>query len=134
MKGDNNRIIIFDGVCNLCDYSIQFIIRRDPEMKFKFVAAQSEVGKKLQLKYGVDTLLDGTVIFIENSNFYIKSDAVLEIARNLSGPLKYLHYFKFIPRPLRDLLYTIVSKYRYRLFGEKNECLVPDAKTRERFL
>lgn len=129
-----SRIIIFDGVCNLCEYSIIFIVKRDPEGKFKFVAAQSEVGRELQLFYGVDTLKEGTVILIKNQEVYTKSNAAIEIAKDLAGPCKFISVFGYLPVIIRDYLYSVISKYRYTLFGKKRECVLPNNNLKDRFL
>lgn len=134
MKKTDQKIIIFDGVCNLCEYSIQFIIKHDRQAKFKFVSAQSERGKVLQRTYGVDTLRDGTVILLKDDQVYVKSDASVEIAKDLDGLWSFLYIFKFIPRPVRDFIYSKISKNRYRWFGKKNECLLPDNTIKDRFL
>ena len=130
----NRRIVIFDGICNLCEYSIQFMVKRDSKAKFKFVSAHSETGKSLQSLYEIDTIKDGTVILIKDKLPLIKSDAALEIAGDLDGIWSYLSVFKFIPKKARDYLYTQVSKHRYQLFGKKDECLLPDKNLRDRFL
>jgi predicted DCC family thiol-disulfide oxidoreductase YuxK len=131
---ENGRIIIFDGVCNLCEYSIQFIIKHDAKAKFKFVSAQSELGRKLQEANGIDTIKDGTVILIKNKLPLVRSDAALEIAKDLDGIWRYLYIFKILPRKVRDYLYSVVSKYRYQWFGKKEECLLPDKSIKDRFL
>lgn len=127
-------IIIFDGVCNLCEYSVKFIVNNDRQARFKFVSAQSEKGEVLQRMCGVDTLQDGTVILLKNDQVYVNSDAALQIARYLDGLWRFLYVFKFIPKPVRDFFYSIISKNRYRWFGKKNECLLPDNNIKERFL
>jgi len=134
VKKTDRPIIIFDGVCNLCEYSVKFIVKHDRQARFKFVSAQSERGKVLQRLYGVDTLQDGTVILLKNGQVYVKSDAAVEIAKDLDGLWRFLHVFKFIPKPVRDFIYSIISKNRYRWFGNKNECLLPDNNIKERFL
>lgn len=134
MEKTDQPIIIFDGVCNLCEYSVRFIVKNDRQARFKFVSAQSERGKVLQRLYGVDTLQDGTVILLKNGQVYVKSDAAVEIAKDLDGLWRFLHVFKFIPKPVRDFIYSIISKNRYRWFGNKNECLLPDNNIKERFL
>lgn len=134
MEKMDQPLIIFDGVCNLCEYSVQFIVKNDRQARFKFVSAQSDRGKELQRLHGVDTLKDGTVILLKNDQVYVKSDAAVEIAKDLQGPWRFLHVLKFIPRPVRDLVYSIISKNRYRWFGKKNECLLPDKNIRDRFL
>lgn len=127
-------IIIFDGVCNLCEYSVKFIVKNDRHARFKFVSAQSEKGKVLQRTCGVDTLQDGTVILLKDDQVYIKSDAALQIAKELDGLWRFLYIFRFIPKPVREFFYSIISKNRYRWFGKRNECLLPDNNMKERFL
>ena len=134
MEKTDQPIIIFDGVCNLCEYSIQFVVNHDRQARFKFVSAQSERGKVLQRIYGVDTLQDGTVILLKGDQVYVKSDAAVEIAKDLDGLWRFLSVFKFILKPARDFIYSIISKNRYRWFGKKNECLLPDNNIKERFL
>ena len=134
MSRDEKRIIIFDGLCNLCDYSVRFIINKDTRAKFSFTSCQSAEGKKLQSLHGVDTIEDGTVIYVRNGSVYIKSDAALEIAKDLEGVWKHLYLFRFIPRPIRDYFYSVISRNRYRWFGRKSECLIPDEKIKQRFL
>ena len=129
MGKTSQPIIIFDGVCNLCEFSVKFIIKHDRHEKFKFVAAQTQRGMEYQRLYSVDT-----VILLKGNQAYVKSDAAVEIAKDLDCPWNFVQVFKFIPRPVRDFIYSIISKNRYRWFGKKNECLLPDNTTRERFL
>ena len=133
MEKIDQPIIIFDGVCNLCEYSVKFIVNNDRHARFKFVSAQSEKGKTLQRMCGVDTLQDGTVILLKNDQVYVKSDAALQIAKDLDGLWRFLHVLKYIPKPVRDFFYSIISKNRYRWFGKKKECLLP-GNMKERFL
>jgi predicted DCC family thiol-disulfide oxidoreductase YuxK len=130
----SSPIIIFDGVCNLCDFSVRFIIKNDRHQKFKFVAAQSQRGIDFQRLCGVDTLKDGSVILLKGNQAYVKSDAAVEIAKDLDCPWNFLQIIKFIPKSVRDFIYSIISKNRYRWFGKKNQCLIPDNNIRERFL
>lgn len=134
MEVTDQAIIIIDGVCNLCEYSVRFIVKNDRQARFTFVSAQSESGKALQRLYGVDTLQDGTVILLKNDQLYVKSDAALEIAKDLDGLWRFLHILKIIPKSVRDFAYSIISKNRYRWFGKKSECLLPDNSIKERFL
>ena len=131
---DDEQTIIFDGLCNLCEYSVQFIIRNDRRGAFKFVAGQSEKGKDLQLRYGVDTIRDGTVILLKNKRVYVMSDAALEIAKGLDAPWKYMSIFRFLPKSMRDYVYSIISRNRYRWFGRKTACLLPGKDSKDRFL
>lgn len=134
MEKTDQPLIIFDGLCNLCEYSVKFIVRNDRQARFKFVSAQSVRGKEIQRLHCVDTLKGGSVILLKNDQVYVKSDAAVEIAKDLEGPWRYLHVFKFIPKPVRDLIYSIISKNRYRWFGRKNQCLLPDKNIKDRFL
>ncbi|KJS00598.1 MAG: hypothetical protein VR65_12380 [Desulfobulbaceae bacterium BRH_c16a] len=134
MEKTDQPLIIFDGVCNLCEYSVKFIVKNDRQARFKFVSAQSDRGKELQRLHGVDIFKDGSVILLKNDQVYVKSDAVVEIAKDLEGLWRFLHVFKFIPKPVRDLVYSIISKNRYRWFGRKNQCLLSDKNIKDRFL
>lgn len=134
MEKKDQPLIIFDGECNLCEFSIKFIIKNDRQARFKFVSAQSDKGKVLQRLHGIDTFKDGSVILLKNDRVYVKSDAAVEIAKDLEGPWRLLHVVKFIPKSARDLVYSIISKNRYRWFGRKNQCLLPDKDLKDRFL
>ena len=134
MSRTDQPIIIFDGVCNLCEFSVRFIVKNDRQARFRFVSAQSEKGKALQRRCGVDTLADGTVILLENDRVHIRSDAALQIAKNLDGVWRFLYILRFIPKPVREFFYSIISKNRYRWFGKKQECLLPDKNLKQRFL
>lgn len=134
MSKSDQPVIIFDGVCNLCEFSVRFIVKHDRRARFKFASAQSEKGKALQRMCGVDTLNDGTVILLRNDQVYVHSDAALQIAKNLDGVWRFLYVFRFLPKPIRDYLYSIISKNRYRWFGKKDECLLPDDVLCKRFL
>ncbi|MBV1921843.1 MAG: thiol-disulfide oxidoreductase DCC family protein [Pseudomonadales bacterium] len=127
-------VVVFDGVCNLCEDSVAFIIARDPEAKFKFVSAQSPVGKEIQKRYEIDAVEDETVILIKNGKVFTHSDASLEIAKDLSGPWSLLHYAKAVPKPIRNKVYSTIAKNRYKWFGKKNECMLPSAEVKARFL
>lgn len=134
MGKKDQPIIIFDGVCNLCEYSVTFIVKNDRQARFKFASAQSEKGEVLQRMCGVDSLQDRTVILVKDDKVYVNSDAALQIAKDLDGLWRFLYVFKFVPKPARDFFYSIISKNRYRWFGKKNECLLPDNDIKERFL
>ena len=134
MSKADHPIIIFDGVCSLCEFSVRFIVKNDRQARFRFVSAQSERGKDLQRSCGVDTLKDGTVILLEHDQVHIKSDAALHIAKNLDGAWRLLYILRFIPKPVREYFYAIISKNRYRWFGKRDECLLPDENLKERFL
>jgi predicted DCC family thiol-disulfide oxidoreductase YuxK len=128
------RIILFDGLCNLCDFSVQFIIKNDLSAKFAFTSCQSKEGKKLQILHGVDTIGDGTVIYIRGDDVFTKSDAALEITRDLDAPWKHFYLLRFVPGPIRDFFYTVIARNRYRLLGKKSTCFIPNENLEERFL
>ena len=127
------RIILFDGECNFCDQSVQFIIKRDPEGKFKFASLQSETGQELLNKFNAPRDLD-SFVFIEGDRCYFKSSAALRVFKHLKGVWKFSYYLLIVPRPIRDFFYHIIAKNRYKWFGKKDECMLPTPEQRERFL
>lgn len=127
------RVILFDGECNFCNRSVQFIIKRDPKARFKFASLQSEVGEQLLDEYNAPKHIDSLVL-IENNRIFYKSTAALGVCKNLKGIWKLLHVLIVIPRPIRDLVYDIFAKNRYRLFGQRKSCMLPSPKERVRFL
>jgi len=129
-----SAIVLFDGVCNLCSGSVQFIIRRDPKARFRFAAMQSEIGRALMVQCRMPLEPIESFVLIEGAECLIKSDAAIHIARRLSGLWPLLSALAVIPRPLRDLGYDVIARHRYAWFGKKSACMVPSAKDRERFL
>ncbi len=126
-------LILFDGVCNLCNRSVQFIIKRDPEGYFRFCSLQSERGRQLLSEYGVSSETD-SIVLIEKGKSYIKSGAALRICKHLSGGWKLLAFFLIIPAFIRDFIYDFVARNRYRWFGKREECMIPSAEIKSRFL
>jgi predicted DCC family thiol-disulfide oxidoreductase YuxK len=132
---DNHYIILFDGVCNLCNGSVNFVLDRDKKKKFKFGALQSDIGKELLLKYNVQHSIGyDSVVLIKNNKIYKKSSAALEVARHLNGMWPALYVFKIIPSMIRDFVYDLISRNRYRLFGKSETCRLPEPGIKERFL
>ena len=129
-----NPIVLFDGVCNLCNGSVQFLIKRDREALFRFASLQSETGQKLQADLGMDSQALDSVILVEDGRWYKESDAALRIARNLPGAWQLLTAFRIIPRPLRDAAYRLIARNRYRWFGKTETCWLPTPELRGRFL
>ena len=127
-------ILLFDGVCNLCNSSVQFIIKRDPQTRFRFAALQSDFGIAALQKFGIPPGQLNSVILVNGERVYQKSDAALEIVKNLSGLWPAIYVFKLIPRFLRDWLYDRVAGNRYRLFGTRAECLIPTPELKSRFI
>ncbi len=127
-------LVLFDGVCNLCSASVQFIIEHDPEGKIMFASLQSERGQAILQHLGMKTDDFDTFILIENGQAYTGSTGVLKEVRYFSGLWKYLYVLIVVPRPIRDFFYNIIAKNRYRWFGKKKECWLPSPELKMRFL
>ncbi|HTJ52492.1 MAG TPA: DCC1-like thiol-disulfide oxidoreductase family protein [Cyclobacteriaceae bacterium] len=128
-------IVLFDGVCNLCQGAVQFIIKRDPKARFKFASLQSGFGQAIISRNELSTSTSGqTIILIRNDKCFERSRAVLEIARYLSGGWPLLYVFIVIPRFLRDPVYNLIARNRYRLFGKQESCMLPDPDIISRFI
>lgn len=125
------RIILFDGICNFCDASVQFIMKRD-NGAFKFASLQSDIGQELVARHklqGIDS-----IVLIEEDKAYTRSTAALRIAKRLKGLWSFLYIGIIIPKPLRDPLYDLFAKNRYNWFGKKDACMLPTKEQRARFL
>jgi predicted DCC family thiol-disulfide oxidoreductase YuxK len=127
-----NPIVLFDGVCSLCNASVQFIIARDPHAVFRFASLQSETGTALREKFGVPEV--DSLVLLEDGRYYTKSSAALRICRRLKGAWKLFYIFWFVPKPLRDYVYDFVAKHRYEWFGKRDHCLMPTPDIRARFI
>lgn len=130
----SNPIILFDGVCNLCSSTVQFVIARDPEARFRFASLQGETGQALLTHFGLKTQDFDTFVLVSNGTFYTKSTAILRGGQILGGVWSLLGIFWIVPRPIRDFFYSLIAKNRYRFFGEKSECWLPTPELRTRFL
>ncbi len=128
------HIVLYDGVCNLCARTVRFIIQRDPAGYFCFASIQSTVGKVFMQKYLGSATEVGSVVLIANEKAYVRSDAALLILRHLPGAWRFLSYLMIVPRPLRDLVYRSIARYRYRLFGVRATCLLTLPEWEGRFL
>lgn len=128
------RIVLFDGDCNFCDTSVQFIIKRDPYAYFQFASLQSEKGQDFVKQYHIPETVDSLVL-IENHKAYTQSTAALRIAKKLDGLWHLLFLCILIPRPIRDGVYNYIAQNRYRWFGKKEDtCAIPSPEMRKRFL
>lgn len=127
------RIILFDGVCNLCNHSVQFIIKRDPKGYFKFASLHSEIGQYLLRQHGLNQGMDSFVL-IENKKIFMRSTAALRVSMQLSGFWKFLTIFLIVPPFIRDFLYNIIAKNRYRWFGKRDSCMLPTPEVKKRFI
>jgi predicted DCC family thiol-disulfide oxidoreductase YuxK len=127
-------VILFDGVCNLCNGSVQFVVDHDPDGVFRFAPLQSESAQDLLAAVGFDDYDFGTFVLVDGDEYYTKSDAALRVARELERPWSWLWLFRFVPSVVRDGVYDLVARYRYRVFGRKDRCMVPTPELRDRFL
>lgn len=128
-----SNIILFDGECNLCNNSVQFIIKRDQRAIFKFASIQSKIGHEIVEKFNIPTDIDSIILIVDNKS-YFKSSAAIRICRNLKGLWKLFYYLLIIPKPLRDFFYDIIAKNRYKWFGKRDSCMLPSPEIRHRFL
>jgi predicted DCC family thiol-disulfide oxidoreductase YuxK len=126
--------ILFDGVCNLCNRTVRFVLARDLRERFVFAPLQSEKGRELLSRVGFPADGPASIVLVEEGRFFVKSDAVLRILAGLSGPWSVLALLRVVPRGLRDALYDWIAKNRYRWFGQRAECPVPSPEQRRRFL
>ncbi|QOG90860.1 DUF393 domain-containing protein [Flavobacterium columnare] len=130
----DKQIILFDGVCNLCNYWVQYIVQRDHNDIFRFVALQSKLGQEILKYLGITNRnIDSIILYIPNQAYYYKSGAVLEIAKKLSI-FNWLSIFKIIPTALRDPLYDFVAKNRYKWYGKKETCMIPIPELKAKFI
>jgi len=127
------RIILFDGECNFCEWNVRFIIKRDPRATFKFAPLQSNLAQSF-INGSNKKETYSTVVLIENHKIYTESTAALRISKQLNGIWPILYFFIIIPRPLRNLVYRYFAENRYKWFGKKEQCMVPTPELRKRFL
>lgn len=127
-------MLLFDGVCNLCNASVQWVLLRDPRGIFRFAALQSEAGQALLQQHGLNTVNFDTVVLVNQSGVLLRSDVPLEIVRQLGGFWQLLYVFKLVPRALRDVIYGWVARNRYRWWGKQESCMLPRAEWKGRFL
>ena len=128
------RIVFFDGICNLCNSSINFIIDRDPLVKFRFAPLQSDLARELLCKYEINTENLESLVYYDGKNIYRRSRAVLEIVKRMRRLWPLLYVFILIPAFVRDIIYDFVAKNRYKWFGHQSACRVPTSELRARFL
>jgi predicted DCC family thiol-disulfide oxidoreductase YuxK len=134
--GANNpieKIILFDGVCNLCSASVRFVIKRDKKKKFYFASLQSDFAKKALSRKEIGDPVK-TIVLLKENKIYLRSDAALEISRELNGLWSLLYFLKIIPRFIRDSVYNFISKHRYQWFGKTDECWLPAPDLSARFV
>ncbi|MBN1479163.1 DUF393 domain-containing protein [candidate division KSB1 bacterium] len=130
----HDKIILFDGVCNLCSAFLNFVYKFDDQAQFKFTWIQEERGTEILQWLGIPTENYKTIVYIENGRAFFKSTAFLKIVKYLKFPWPMLQAGSILPRRIRDWLYDIVAANRYRIFGKKDACLLPTGELKSRFL
>lgn len=134
MPSNDHAIVLFDGVCNFCNATINWVIRNDRRRYFRFAPLQEPAGARLQAQYGFDPSQHDTFILIEDGRAYGRSTAALRMVRRLGGLYPLAYAFIAVPRPIRDAVYDWFARRRYRCFGRRDECMVPTEDVRSRFL
>lgn len=130
----DHPVVLFDGVCNLCNWGVRFVIRRDPAGEFRFAPLQSAPAADLLEDCGLDPGQRDTWVLVDDGDCYTKSDAAVRVAARLGGGVGLLSALRYVPRPIRDLGYDLVAASRYRIFGRREECMVPTGDVADRFL
>lgn len=131
----DKKIILFDGVCNLCDSSVQYIIKHDKKDVFRFVSLQSDLGKKITDYIGIETTkIDSIVLYIPGIAYYTKAEAAFRIAKELGGMISLLTFLNIFPKSIQDFGYDFIAKNRYKWFGKKESCMMPTPEISAKFL
>ena len=131
---NQKQIILFDGVCNFCNFWVNFVIKRDKKDLFRFGALQSEKSKELTNRFNFDTSNLDTFVLIAGDRFFTKSTAALMICKELNGLVKIMYTLIFLPKFFRDFIYDTIAKNRYKLFGRRDTCRVPTDEEKKRYL
>lgn len=127
-------IVLFDGECNLCNSSVQFIIKRDQQKQFRFASLQGKKGQQVLRQFHLPADSFNSFLLLDGDTLYTKSTGALRMLRALGGGWQLLYAFIIVPKFIRDGVYNWVSRNRYKWFGKRNECMIPTPELRERFL
>ena len=130
---NQKQIILFDGVCNFCNFWVDFVINRDKNDLFRFAALQSSTGIEVLKKYNLDSSSQVTFFLISDNKVYTKSTAALIVCKQLSGIIKILYTFIIVPKFIRDFIYDLIAKSRYNLFGKRESCRIPTEEEKNKF-
>ena len=133
-ESSEHPVILFDGVCNLCTGSVQYVIKHDPKRLFRFASLQSEFGQKILSDHQLPANTFNSFILLDDKKIYTRSTAALLVAKRLKGIMKLLYVFMIVPTFIRDAVYNIVAKNRYRWFGKKTECWLPTPELNSLFI
>ena len=132
---ENKKLILFDGVCNLCNASVQYVIRHDKKNLFLFTALQSNVGQNIIAHYNIDTSkIDSIILYTPKKGIYYKSTAALKVATQMGFPTNLLAIFFIIPNFIRNWFYDFIAKNRYKWYGKKDACMIPTPELKSKFL
>ena len=134
MEQLNNHIILFDGVCNLCNGAVQFVIKHDKKSIFKFASLQSKYGEQFLLQNNLSATTFDSFIYIRHQKILQKSSAALYVLKDMKGFITLGFVFIIVPKFIRDFIYTLIAKKRYKWFGKKEVCMMPTAALKNRFL
>jgi len=127
-------VILFDGECNLCNGVVRFIIKRDKKNVFKFASLQSAYGASVVSAHHLQSAPLETIVLVDGETIYTQSDAVITILKSLGGVWKLASVFKIIPKPVRNGVYRFIAKYRYKVFGKRETCMVPTEEMKSKFI
>lgn len=131
----NKKIILFDGICNLCDTSVQFIIKNDKKDIFRFVSLQSPLGQDILNHIGVDrSKVDSIILYQPGAAYYLKAEAAFKIAQELSGMYRFIGLFAYLPTYVTNIGYDYIAKNRYKWYGKKESCMIPTLELKSKFL
>jgi len=131
----DKKIILFDGVCNLCDATVQRVIEHDKKDVFRFAAIQSEIGRQIISHIGIDiTKTDSIILYEPGHAYYYKAEAAMKIAKQMGGWYSIVGWFSFLPEWISNGMYDYVARNRYKWYGKKNECMIPTPELKAKFL
>tara|TARA_R110000751_G_scaffold293109_1_gene400580 strand:+ start:295 stop:693 length:399 start_codon:yes stop_codon:yes gene_type:complete len=128
------KIILFDGVCNLCNGAINFIIKHDPSAQFKFASLQGETGQRLLKDHQINSAETDSIVLVDGDTVSVKSSAALRIAKYLNKGYPLLFGFMIVPKFIRNAIYDYIARNRYQWFGKKESCMIPTPELKYRFL
>ena len=123
---NKRSIILYDGFCMLCSWSLQFVVKRDLKSLFAYLPLQSGRAAAILAKYSIDKQHFDSLVYLEGEKIYLRSTAILRILLKLGRGWQFLYFLIIIPRPLRDFIYNVIARYRYRWFGRRKSCLIPE--------
>ncbi len=131
----DKKIILFDGVCNLCNSTVQFLIKHDKKDVFRFVALQSDLGQQIMAYIGIDTSkVDSIIVYEPGKAYFYKAEAALEIASAIGGVYSLLAVFKVVPKSISNAVYDYIARNRYKWYGKKEACMLPTPEIKAKFL